>query len=178
MNELEQLRLELSHLQTAIRKHRDQQGDDRCAQDDYELYAALPEGLPEGYRVRLNEPEQMLNDCVRFVFHRHDKACPYLSPQREIEHLKQELADCDAVVRLLSSQDPNEPGAPVRIHYKNWKHEFGDRHIRPLHLWFGSTEWHPEPQWFLKAWDLDKDVERDFAMRDIHAWSQPGKETP
>lgn len=29
------------------------------------------------------------------------------------------------------------------------------------------TEWHPEEQWFLRATDLDKKAERDFALIDI-----------
>lgn len=82
---------ELDRLYTSIRQHRDQRGDDRCVQDDYQLYAQLPEGLPEGYKVHLNNPETMLADCVRFVFHRHDLACPYLSPQRRIDFLEGQI---------------------------------------------------------------------------------------
>jgi hypothetical protein len=29
---------------------------------------------------------------------------------------------------------------------------------------------HPEPQWILDAWDVEKGVIRSFAMRDIHSW--------
>lgn len=36
---------------------------------------------------------------------------------------------------------------------------------------FGTTEWHPEPQWLLHAYDVDKDDMRVFAVKDIHAWS-------
>ena len=35
---------EVEKLMAAIRKHRDYRGDDRCFQDDAELYAVLPEG--------------------------------------------------------------------------------------------------------------------------------------
>jgi hypothetical protein len=37
----------------------------------------------------------------------------------------------------------------------------------PLAPWYGSTEWHPEPQWLLKARDVAKGAERDFAIKDI-----------
>ena len=40
-------------------------------------------------------------------------------------------------------------------------------------LRFGSTQWHPEPQWLLQAWDVDKDAERDFALAGFHAAHQP-----
>jgi hypothetical protein len=36
-----------------------------------------------------------------------------------------------------------------------------------MNIWFGSTEWHPEPQWFLGAFDLDNGKWRDFAMKDM-----------
>uniref|UniRef100_A0AAU8GFA3 Uncharacterized protein n=3 Tax=unclassified Seunavirus TaxID=2494210 RepID=A0AAU8GFA3_9CAUD len=34
-------------------------------------------------------------------------------------------------------------------------------------MWFGSTEYHKEPQWMIKAYDVDKDDIRDFAVNDI-----------
>lgn len=58
----------------------------------------------------------------------------------------------------------------VEIDYTNWRGERAKRIIRPLQIWFGSTEWHPEPQWFLSAFDLAKANSRDFAMKDIHGW--------
>lgn len=55
----------------------------------------------------------------------------------------------------------------VRIRYRNYRGETSIRHIRPCHIWFGATKWHPKPQWLLDAIDLDKDAERSFAMTDI-----------
>ena len=37
---------------------------------------------------------------------------------------------------------------------------------------FSSTEWHKEEQWLLKALDLDKNEDRDFAIKDISNWNQ------
>ncbi|WP_458524386.1 WYL domain-containing protein [Paracoccus aminovorans] len=51
--------------------------------------------------------------------------------------------------------------------YKNWRGESATRRVRPLRMWFGSTEWHSEPQWFLEALDIDKNQVRDFALVDI-----------
>ncbi|WNT48162.1 hypothetical protein SPLA5a_PHROGS00079 [Salmonella phage SPLA5a] len=34
-------------------------------------------------------------------------------------------------------------------------------------MWFGSTEYHKEPQWMIKAYDVEKDAIRDFAVNDI-----------
>lgn len=58
----------------------------------------------------------------------------------------------------------------VSIHYTNYRGEQAWRRILPIKIWFGSTEWHPEDQWLLDAVDIEKNVNRSFAMRDIEAW--------
>ena len=65
----------------------------------------------------------------------------------------------------------NEPTKKqVTIVYTNYREETAERRIVPERIWFGTTEWHPEPQWLLDAIDLDKNVERSFAMKDIASW--------
>lgn len=71
---------------------------------------------------------------------------------------------------MLDTPAP-ETNKAVRIDYTNWQGVRSTRRILPLSVVFGATEWHPEPQWLLHALDLDKQAERDFAMRDIHGWS-------
>lgn len=58
---------------------------------------------------------------------------------------------------------------PLRITYRNWRGEVGERNIIPHSVWFGATEWHPEPQWLLSALDTDKGAARDFALADFGA---------
>jgi hypothetical protein len=58
---------------------------------------------------------------------------------------------------------------PLVFSYRNWRGEVSERRVIPIRVWFGATEWHPEPQWFLNANDLDKGETRDFALRDIGA---------
>ena len=58
----------------------------------------------------------------------------------------------------------------VRIRYTNYRGETSLRRILPKAIRFAATEWHPEPQWLLDAIDLDKNVERSFAMKDIASW--------
>ncbi len=53
------------------------------------------------------------------------------------------------------------------IVYTNYRGEQAERRVIPARIWFGSTDWHPEPQWLLEAFDLDRGAERSFAMRDI-----------
>jgi hypothetical protein len=58
----------------------------------------------------------------------------------------------------------------VIINYTNWRGENGNRTILPLEMFFGLNEFHPGEQWLLKAIDLDKNMERIFAVKDIHSW--------
>lgn len=58
----------------------------------------------------------------------------------------------------------------VSIEYINHENKYTYREIKPINIWFGKTEWHPEDQWFLKAHDKEKDAERDFAVKDIQYW--------
>lgn len=58
----------------------------------------------------------------------------------------------------------------VKIKYKNWRGEVAYRNIQPIEIIFGSNEFHKDPQWLMKAMDLDKNVERTFAIADIMEW--------
>jgi predicted DNA-binding transcriptional regulator YafY len=55
----------------------------------------------------------------------------------------------------------------VQFNYVNHRGERAERHVRPIRVWFGSTGFHPEGQWFLEAFDLDRQGTRDFAMSGI-----------
>jgi len=51
--------------------------------------------------------------------------------------------------------------------YTNHRGETDWRWFVPIKLWTGSTEWHPEEQLFLRAYDADKSAMRDFAVKDF-----------
>ncbi len=53
--------------------------------------------------------------------------------------------------------------------YKNYRGELSERVAIPIRIYHGATEWHPEPQWLLEAWDMEKDAVRAFAMSDMQA---------
>jgi hypothetical protein len=67
----------------------------------------------------------------------------------------------------IQSAPAAEGGEPVVIGYTNHRGEFAERRIHPMNVWYGSTKWHPERQWFLDALDYDKGEYRDFALKDI-----------
>ncbi|QNQ41616.1 hypothetical protein [Brucella intermedia] len=58
-------------------------------------------------------------------------------------------------------------GEPARIIYTNYRGETAERTITPKRVWYGITDWHPEPQWFVTAFDHDKNADRDFALIDF-----------
>ncbi len=65
----------------------------------------------------------------------------------------------------------------VTIVYTNWKGEKSKRHIIPKKIYFGSTSWHPEEQWLLLAFDIDKQEDRNFAIKDIEKWENIKEKT-
>ncbi len=68
-------------------------------------------------------------------------------------------------------------GEPARIIYTNYRGETAERTITPKRVWFGISDWHQEPQWFVTAFDHDKNADRDFALRDFGSASlRPGLE--
>lgn len=90
---------EVERLQTAIRKHRDYRGDDRCFQDDAELYAILPEGDTRS----LAATAVTLENCARYIECRQ-QGREYISPQRRIEELEAEVRRLQGVINGLAER--------------------------------------------------------------------------
>lgn len=61
----------------------------------------------------------------------------------------------------------NHSQTPFRMIYTNYRGETSERSILPLQVYFGSTPYHPEPQWLMEAHDFEKCASRVFAMRDM-----------
>lgn len=80
-------RAEVAALRNAIRKHRDQRGDDRCWLDDEDLYKELP----EGYEVPARDTAVELENCNKFLCNRRNPSTKYDSPQRRIEEYEMAL---------------------------------------------------------------------------------------
>lgn len=71
----------------------------------------------------------------------------------------------------LSDLDPCAHPGCVKIRYENHRSECTVRRIVPLYVWYGKTEWHPEPQWLLHAYDVAKEETRDFAVKGVLEWN-------
>lgn len=55
---------------------------------------------------------------------------------------------------------------PIKMIYTNYRGETSVRSVTPISVDFGTTDWHPEPQWLMTAYDNDKGAHRAFALRD------------
>lgn len=51
--------------------------------------------------------------------------------------------------------------------YTNHRGEKNIRVVRPLRLWWGSTEYHREAQWLLDVWDYERNATRTYALADV-----------
>ena len=56
---------------------------------------------------------------------------------------------------------------PLHLLYRNWRGEIAVRSVSPRSIYYGVTQWHPEPQWFMSAMDDERGSIRDFSMADI-----------
>lgn len=52
--------------------------------------------------------------------------------------------------------------------YKNHRGEIAKRRVIETALRFKETKWHPEPQWLVEAWCLDRKELGLFALADMH----------
>lgn len=56
---------------------------------------------------------------------------------------------------------------PLLITYTNWRGETRERRVLPKRVFYGSNEWHPDPQWLMEALDCETLMLRTFAMQDM-----------
>lgn len=69
--------------------------------------------------------------------------------------------------RTLKGIAFSEDTYPLRFDHRNHRGETAYREARPIKIYFGSSERHPEKQWLMEAFDFAKGEVRIFAMRDM-----------
>lgn len=67
-------------------------------------------------------------------------------------------------IHLILFPKFEETGA-VSVLYTNHRGETRLRSIRPVNLYWGSNQWHPEPQWLVDGIDTEIDQLRTFALK-------------
>lgn len=60
-----------------------------------------------------------------------------------------------------------QPGKLITVIYTNHRGITTSRTIRPLSAYYGKSQWHPEPQWLMDAWDEERGAVRSFALKDM-----------
>jgi len=59
-------------------------------------------------------------------------------------------------------------GETMRFVYRNYRGEISMREVRtPVVTFYGSNDYHPLPQWLVRAYDIEKEDYRDFALSDM-----------
>ena len=69
------------------------------------------------------------------------------------------------VLAQLNGKDLHE--VALKVTYRNWRDEVALRTIIPLRVFYGKNEYHKDEQWLLDVWDVEKEVYRTFALKDI-----------
>jgi hypothetical protein len=67
----------------------------------------------------------------------------------------------------LSTQKNVASERTLKVRYTNYRGETAVREIVPQEIYWGKTEYHPEEQWLLRVWDVEKGAERVYAFKDI-----------
>lgn len=58
----------------------------------------------------------------------------------------------------------------VELDYTNYRDERKYYRVVPLRIWYGTTQYHPQPGWLLEADDVVRGFRRTFALARLHAW--------
>jgi hypothetical protein len=82
------------------------------------------------------------------------------------------IFDAEHFQRFQAGASGRAANGRVVLDYTNHRGERSIRTVMPLTIKFGPTEHHPEPQWILEAWDLEKAAHRSFPMKDIRSFTQ------
>jgi len=70
--------------------------------------------------------------------------------------------------QAIASEQP--AGKPIKVQYTNYRGETAIRTIIPSRVFWGATEYHPEEQWLLEVYDVERKATRIYALKDITQW--------
>ena len=94
----------IQELEAAIRKHRDQRGDDRCWVDDLELYKVLGDSDNVTPDNSLPAKDEFLRNCARFYDHRcKDGSGDGWKSYQELEKENQQLLS--STMQVVAEKD-------------------------------------------------------------------------
>ena len=82
--------------------------------------------------------------------------------------MKNEEELSEEILKILSENKLED--MEIKVVYKNHRGEEAIRHILPIRIFYGSTEFHREKQWLMEVYDLDKKAKRDYALKDFKSF--------
>lgn len=125
-------------------------------------------------------PDWLLNEMQGHFGERLGSRCDNLAQEftRVIADRLSELPNGVNVSYEVLSLRPAPQNAEVLMDFTNYKGIRSIRRIRPIRMFWGSTTFHRQDQFFIKAYDLEKNGEiRDFPLKGIHSFA-PLNRTP
>lgn len=152
----------------AIQGTAEEIAQDRARMASLGTTAAAKEGPPQ-------MPPRACMECGYFIpckCHRNEAA-----PAPSCDVCGSLMIECRCFCNWTPDAEARKPvsGDPVTLTYRNWRGEVAERTITPLRVWFGSTDWHPDPQWLLTAWDAEKVKPLVWTRADLTAWGENAK---
>lgn len=78
------------------------------------------------------------------------------------------MIQCENKLDKNHAQLSADNGKEMNVIYTNYRGETAERTIIPVQVYWGQTEYHPGDQWLLKVWDVEKNAERIYALRDCN----------
>lgn len=134
-----------------------------------EVAKAREEGRREGLREAMGVIAPLVN-ChleARYRDGRPKMRFTHTEVSHEIRAILRHLVEALDALSPTPEEPCSDDRAPeLRFIYTNWRGETAERAVEPSLVWFGTSAWHPERQWFLRAFDIAKGAYRDFALRD------------
>lgn len=79
-------------------------------------------------------------------------------------------------LRAASGGEADADPEPLVFTYTNWRGKTEVRTVIPQRVWYGTTDWYTDPHWFLRAFDFDKQADRDFVLARIAAPPAPSQD--
>jgi hypothetical protein len=59
------------------------------------------------------------------------------------------------------------PGEEYQFRFKNYRGEWETRHVIFRGADYGSNAYYPEPQWFIRCWDIERSESRSLVLTGI-----------
>ena len=101
----------------------------------------------------------------------------FIKNEKDREEHKRRLAENPPIYRPVNEEKVISMECIIIV-YTNWRNETAKRYIIPppgyseFCVFKGKNEWHPEEQYLMDAFDLERGCIRTFSMTGIKSWSR------